>query len=71
MSHEENIKTEEGKKEFLDGEIIMSVKEYTKQQGISELVDRIYEVIGQDQSRILIDKAVIIHGKRFGERLFK
>ena len=53
-------------KEKLDEEI----KDYLHKQGATELAEKISEVSNQEQSRLIIDKLVLLHGKRWGERLF-
>jgi hypothetical protein len=69
-SIEEQDKIEEAQKEYMDGEFCLEVKKYLHHSGATELADRISESTTQEQSRLIIDRLVDLHGKKYG-RLYK
>jgi hypothetical protein len=59
-----------GIKEYMDGELCFEMKKYLHDFGATELADRISESITQEQSTLIIDRLVDLHGRKWG-RLFK
>lgn len=71
MSHEANTIIEEDKKERLDGEFCLDVKRYLHSSGATELAERLTEATTQEQSKLIIDRLVDLHGKVYGKRLYE
>jgi len=64
------MKKSKDQKEYIDGEICYEMKNYLRNFGATELAERISESITQEQSTLIIDRLVDLHGKKWG-RLFK
>jgi hypothetical protein len=71
MSHEQNTKLEEAQHEYLAGEMNLEIKKYLFSSGATELAERLSESTTQEQSKLIIDRLVDLHGRKWGERLFE
>jgi len=57
-------------KNYMDGEFCLDIKRYLHHSGAIELAERIHESTNQEQSKLIIDRLVDLHGGKYG-RLYK
>ena len=61
---------EQAQKEYMDSEFTLDIKKYLHHSGATELAERISESTTQEQSKLIIDRLVDLHGRKWG-RLYK
>jgi len=71
MQHETIQEQEKEKTEAMLSEAIRRTRFEAEGISLEEVAEIITENLDQSESRSLIDQLVIIHGKKWGERLFE